>query len=139
MQADFRLLDVVGKRSNAIHRLIDVLKGFHAVGAGDQFDLNRAGAFPRRGGDFFDPLHAADGFFHRQQNPLFDLGRRRTRIHHAHLDDVELKLRKDFFLDVVGRPDAAADQDDHQQIGGDGVARHPGDGAGATIFVGGRF
>ena len=137
-QPHLGLLDVVGKGPNPVHSLVDVLEGLHPVGARDQLDDDAASSFPGLGGQFLDPLYAADGFFHRLQNPLLDLRRGRPRVADADANDVQLVLGVDLLLDVEGRPDPAADEDDHEQVRGDGIARHPLDGSGARrLFAGG--
>jgi len=139
-QADFGLLDVFGKGSDPVHRLVDVLKGLHAIGAGHQFDANGAGTFAGGGRNLLDALHASDRLLDGKQNALLDLGRRGARVDDADFDHVQGELGKDLLLDREGRVETATDDDCHEEVRGDGIAGHPGDGTLArSVLAGGAF
>ena len=66
---------------------------------------------------------------------MLDLRRACAGVDDVDRDDVELDLGEDLLLDPGGQGhEAPDDQDEHQDVGRDGVLRHPGDGP--ALFVG---
>ena len=125
LQAHARLLRLVREGAHPVHRLFDVLQRLHPVGAGHQLQLNHATAFAGGGHHFLDALDALHRLFHRHQHALLHFLGRGAGVGHLHFDNVELGFREDLFLYLHRHPQAAAEQQNHQQIGGDAVARHP--------------
>ena len=129
LQPHLGLLNIIGESAYTIYRLVDILERFHTVGSGHQLDGYLPGSLIGLRGDLLDTLHASYRFFNRSQNTLLHFGRCGPRINHTHFHHIQLELGKHLFLDVEHRPDSAAEQDNHQQVGGDRVLRHVGNGA----------
>ena len=129
LELDLRLLGFVGERGDSTDGLVDVLIDRDPVCAGHQFDRHTPPALVGRRGDFLDALDAADGLLDGQQNARLHLGRRGTGVRDADVDDIELELWFDFLLDILRRPEAAGQQEQHQQVGRDRIAGHPCDGS----------
>ncbi len=123
--AHFRVLGVLGKRTHPVDGLLDLLECLDAVATGHQFQGHAAATLVGRRGHFLDALEAAYGALDRLQDALLDLLRRRPRIGDVDLHDVHLEGRKHLLLHREGHVHAAGEQDNHQQIGGDGITRHP--------------
>ncbi len=138
LERDLRLLDVVREGADAADGLVHVLERLHPVGARDELDRHRPPCLPRLGHHLLDALDAAYGLLDRQDDALLDLRRSGSGVAHANLDDVELEVREDLLLDGGGHPDPAAEEEQHEEVGRDGVPGHPRDGAGEVARVVGR-
>ena len=128
LQRDLRVVGVLGERPDAAHGLIDVLVGDVALRARDELDRDRPGPLARRGDDLLDPLNAPDRVLDRQQDARLDFGGRCARVSDGDFHHVERELGLDLLLDVDRGPETADDEQKHEQVRRDGVARHPGDG-----------
>ena len=125
-QADDRLFRLFRKRQDAVNLILDILERLARICAGQQFDHHRAEAFAGRGRDLFHPVDTAHPVLNRQDDALLHLGWARSGVGHPGRDEVHRKFRKDLLLDLGTGDEAAAHDDQHDQIGGYVVARHPG-------------
>ena len=124
----FRLLGLVRKRRDPVDLGLDVVEGFGDVGAQFQLGRHHADIFGGHRADPVDAVDALDLLFDTTHDALFDLFGRGPQILDADLNHVEAGLGKDL-LHHVGKADEAHHQDqEHQQVRRDAVARHPGNG-----------
>ena len=126
---DLGLFHIVREGVDGIDGGFHVIEGTSHIGAQDELDVDGSPALRGSGGDSVDALEPLDGFFDPDADGLLDLFGRGSGIEDADGDDVGLDLGEDLHREGGDREKAAADDQGHQEVGGDAVFGKPGDGA----------
>jgi hypothetical protein len=132
-QADDRALGLLRQADDPVDRALDVGQRLLLVGLDRELGADVAAALGRGRDHALDPVDPADPLLDREDDALLDLRRARAGVGHRDRDQVELGLREHLLLDLQAHQQAADQQEEHQQVGGDRVLRHPGDRAGPDV------
>ena len=115
------------KTVDGIDPALYFVQGDNLVGVDLKFRIDDAGAFAGDRVNLVDARNALDGFLDADAYALFDFFRRRTEVGHGDGDDGNVERRELFLIDGENRKEATDTQDGHQQVGGNRIAREPGD------------
>ncbi|MCZ7585188.1 MAG: hypothetical protein M5R36_18680 [Deltaproteobacteria bacterium] len=126
---DGRLFRLLGKHADLVHGALDVGKNAIGIGSEHQFDGDHTQALDRDRGDALHAVEALHGFLDREDDPLLHVGGRGAGIGDLNIDDVHVEFGKDLLLGPEKPQQAPDDDDEHQQVRRDGIARGPGDGS----------
>ncbi len=122
------LFGLLGKGGDAVDLALDILPQPLQVGTGEHLHGHGPNPFLGAGGHFADALKPLDGLFDRQHDALLDLLGAGAGVGHRHGHQVQVEFRKDLLLDPASPDQPAHQKEEHQQVGGDRVAGHPGHG-----------
>ena len=123
------------ERRDPVHLVFNVCCQLLQVGINDRFHGDPSASFVGNGSDLFDTVYGPNRLFNRQDDSLFDLLRARAGIGDRDINLVTGEFREDLLLDPGAVEKAADKQENHHQIGGNGVSGHPGNGAFFVIVI----
>ena len=126
---DDRLLGLLGEGVDGVDPRLDVVQQLLDVGARHRLDQHRADVLAGGRADLLDPLEVLDRLFDADDHPFFDLFRRRAGVGHGYRDHIGREVREHLLLHGEDTHQAADDDQDHHQVGGDAVLGEPADDA----------
>ena len=127
--ADLGALRAGGEGLDPVDLGLDVVQCARDIRAQLEFHRHRPSPLGRRRADLLDVVHPLDLFLDLAQDRLFDLVGRGAGIGDRDDDLVERNLREDLLDEAAQGDEAGRQNEEHEEVGGDPVAGHVGDGA----------
>ena len=115
------------KRGDPVHLTLNILGQFFQVPASKHFHIHCTDPFTGPRGYLTDPIQSLNRLLNDQNDTLLHLFGTGSRIGNDHIHVVQVKLRKHLLLDMHSPDNPPHKENNHQQIGGHGMACHPGD------------
>ena len=117
------------KRRNGVDTCFNFGQDFIDVKILGYLDRDRPIALSGARANFGNPLNILDGLLDLDDDAFFNFLRRSAKIGHLYLYPVEFKFRCCLFANRERRNQTRHDDEPHQEIGGDMIAREPGNDA----------
>ena len=124
---DDRPLGFHGERRDRLDVVRHLVEHAPGIGAGLELHDHRRAALGRGRRDLLDAVDVLDGLLDADDDPGLDLLRRRAEVGHLDSDAAQIELGEYLFGDRRGARQAAGDDQNHQEVRGDGVAGEPAD------------
>ena len=125
---DLRLFRSDGRKVlDAVDRALDIVEDGVGIGEGGHLDYDRAKALARGRHHALDTRQPDDAFLDAAVDVRFDLLRRCAGVEHGNSGPPGFDVGVVLDDELKSRQHPAHDQQDHQQMGGDGIAREVGD------------
>ena len=126
---DFRAFRAGGKGLDAADRRLDLVDGPAHVRPVRQLRHDRRHTLRRHRRDLLHAIERRYPLLDLDDDRLLDLARRGAGVAHRHFDSIEGQDRKRFLHQTGERHHPRRHDEEHQQVGGDAVPHHVGDGA----------